>query len=182
MVVSGESALASLVETARAIERERMCRYRQTAEKRLVRPLDEHGIVTHGTSLQVREDNSARRLMDILPQPKASAMNFSNRAFDVDYHLERDGMSVGVSGTIVNLLEREVGTALLSFHFYDADDVRINQEQLFINEIEPREKVRFTGAIVLGAGEIQTVRLVKAEPIPPSDFPELQEGAAEAEL
>lgn len=104
-------------------------------------------------------------------------MNFTSRAFEVEYALEREGNTAGVTGTIVNLLEREVSTVLLSFHFYDRDDVRLCQEQLFVNEIEPHEKVRFTGAPVVGSGEIASVRLVKAEPIPLSDYPELAEPA-----
>jgi hypothetical protein len=108
------------------------------------------------------------------------AMNFSSRAFDVDYSLERDGNTAVVSGTIVNLLDREVSTAMLSFHFYDGEDVRVCQEQLFVNEIEPGEKVRFSGAVVLGGSEILTVRLIKADPVPLSDFPELNESAADS--
>jgi hypothetical protein len=103
-------------------------------------------------------------------------MNFSSRAFEIDYALDVDERTASVSGTLVNLLDREVSTALLSFHFYDKEEVRISQEQLFVNEIEPGEKVRFTGNVVLGGGEIHSVRLVKADPIPLSDYPELGDG------
>lgn len=100
-------------------------------------------------------------------------MTFSNRAFEIEYSLEVDGRTACVSGTLVNLLDREVSTVLLSFHYYDADEVRISQEQLFVNEIEPGEKVRFAGSVMLGGDEVRSVRLVKAEPIPLSDYPEV---------
>ena len=43
-------------------------------------------------------------------------MTFSNRAFEIEYTLESDKRTASVSGTLTNLLEREVGTVLLSFH------------------------------------------------------------------
>jgi hypothetical protein len=106
-------------------------------------------------------------------------MKFTSPIFDIEYSLERDGNTASVSGTIHNLLDREVATALLSFHFYDAGEVRVGQEGVFVNEIEPDERVRFAGAVVLGASEIVAVRLVKAEPIPMSDYPELSEEMTE---
>src|SRR5687768_4632233 len=109
------------------------------------------------------------------PNNGRRSMNYSSRAFDIDYTLDRDGSTATVSGTLVNKLEREVSTVLLSFHFYDGNDVRVNQEQLFVNEVEPEEKVRFCGNIFIGGNEIQSVKLIKAEPIPTSDYPELAE-------
>lgn len=100
-------------------------------------------------------------------------MNFSSRAFDIEYSLELEDRTACVSGTLVNLLDREIGTALLSFHLYDADEVRVSQEQVFVNEIVPGEKVRFVGNVVIGGQKVHSVQLVKAEPIPLSDFPEL---------
>ncbi|HVK39349.1 MAG TPA: FxLYD domain-containing protein [Candidatus Kapabacteria bacterium] len=107
-------------------------------------------------------------------------MTYSSPAFDVEYSLETDARTACVSGTIVNKLDREVSTVLLSFHFYDAEEVRLSQEQLFVNEIEPGEKVRFMGNVILGSGAIESVRLVKAEPIPLSDYPEAMTGETDA--
>lgn len=105
-------------------------------------------------------------------------MNYSSRAFEIDYILEHDGKTATVSGTLCNLLEREVGTILLSFHFYDAEEIRVCQEQVFVNEVVPHEKVRFAGSIVIGGQHVESVRLVKAEPIPLSDYPELTDTGA----
>ncbi|MBC8145807.1 MAG: hypothetical protein H7X80_09475, partial [bacterium] len=54
---------------------------------------------------------------------------------------------------------------------------RLCQEQVFVNEIVPREKVRFNGSIVIGGDAIKSVRLVKAEPIPIAEYPEFLESA-----
>lgn len=109
----------------------------------------------------------------IASSERHQTMNFISLVFEVEYSLEAGGNTANVCGTVINKLDREIGTALLSFHFYDAEDVRLCQEQVFVNEIEPHEKVRFAGAIVVGSNAIRSVRLVKAEPIPTSDFPEL---------
>src|SRR5687768_6997227 len=101
---------------------------------------------------------SARHLIDIcLTQHTPSVMNYSSSAFTIDYALERDGNTATVSGTLCNLLTREVGTVLLSFHFYDSEEVRVCQEQVFVNEVEPQERVRFVGSIVVGAQPIASV-------------------------
>ena len=97
-------------------------------------------------------------------------MMFSNRIFDIEYEMDLERSAGLVQGILCNKSDREFGTVLLSFHFYDRENIRIGQEQIFVTEVEPKEKVRFSGVITLYTKEIDSVKLVKIELVPHSDY------------
>ena len=101
-------------------------------------------------------------------------MTFSNNIFDIDFEMVPGHNTGVINGTLCNKSDRTFSSVLLDFHYYDREDFRIGQEQIFVNDVAAREKIRFAGSITMFGKETATVRLVNVSLLPPSDYADVR--------